>query len=140
MTELHRYTVRPFSKAARKDLKDIFYIYLSPIALRLHKLQAGDVCLIWKDDSQKGKAIAWTATEKLDQTVVQMSRSLQSAYKFSLGDKVFISKADSPIGAIRTVYLEEIPLPGKDETETPGHGDDHWECMLEEHLGQYISF
>ncbi|KAH0566285.1 hypothetical protein GP486_000310 [Trichoglossum hirsutum] len=105
-----KYTVRPFFRPARTDYKDAFRIYLAPAALLLHQLRAGDPCHIWIEDCTKQTAIAWPASEKIQDTVIQTSKMLQNTYGFRLGDKVSLAKREGLIPDSTLVSLEEIEL------------------------------
>ena len=110
------YTIRPFSKPARSDLKDVFRVYLSPSTLLLHRLRSGDLCLLRISDeteSPEGRylpAISWTAPEKIQDTVLQTSKALQELHCLKLGDKVSIECAQEPISDVHSITLSEIPL------------------------------
>ena len=137
-TDNRTYTVRPFSKPARNDLKDVFRIYLSPSTLLLHKLRAGDACQIQNPGGRSKLAIAWTAPEKIQDTVVQTSKTLQSLYGLKLGDKISILGGDATIADVRSVQLAEVPRNG---TALPYAGltDDeraHWAWFLEHPLSR----
>ncbi|MCJ1379327.1 AAA+-type ATPase [Xylographa soralifera] len=110
------YTVRPFSKSARTDLKDVFRVYLSPTTLLLHKLRSGDLCMLRLSeegtehlDGTYIPAIAWSAPEKIQDTVVQTSKALQELHHLKLGDKVSIKSAQEPLSDIQSITLSEIP-------------------------------
>ena len=63
-------------------------------------MRGGDVCTIWKDGSQKGKAIAWLTPEKIQKHIVQTSKILQTTYGLVLGDRAHIRKDDRPVSTI----------------------------------------
>ena len=132
--ETQRFTIRPFSKTPRTDLKDAFRLYMSPLTLSLLRMRGGDVCTIWKDGSQKGKAIAWPAPEKIQEHIVQTSKMLQTTYGLVLGDRVNIRNDDRPISTVRIAYLEEVTTQGVDQSvKSPDL--EHWEWFLEDPLG-----
>src|SRR5687768_12397263 len=108
-----RWTVRPLSKQQRPDYKDSFRIHLAPSILLLLKLRAGDLCRLELVEGKPKTAIAWTATEKIQETVVQTSKVLQDCYGFKLGDKISITTEDEPLGEAVTVRLEECTEPAK---------------------------
>ncbi|KAI9836086.1 MAG: hypothetical protein M1819_001700 [Sarea resinae] len=127
-----RFTVRPFSKPARTDLKDAFRVHLSAGALLQLRLRAGDPCRVLSVDGHGGPAIAWTAPEKIQDTLVQTSKVLQSIYKLKLGDKLAISKCDGPIDEASTVYLQDVTSTEGDEDGSEGSAEkSHWEWFLE---------
>ncbi|KAE8148854.1 P-loop containing nucleoside triphosphate hydrolase protein [Aspergillus avenaceus] len=107
MSEARLFTVRPLSKQARSDYKDAFRVHLSASSLAALKLRAGDVCTLHISDDCVKTAIAWNATENIQNTVVQTSRTLQECYDIKLGEKVSISKVDGPLEEIESVSLVE---------------------------------
>jgi AAA family ATPase len=143
MANTQKFTIRPLSKPGRSDLRDTFKIYLSPTALLSAKLRSGDVCSISKDDSSWRTAIAWSATEKIQDTVVQTSKLIQDLYGFKLGEKVSIAKLDEPIPEVDVVILDEVPKAREEhqsEQRISGSDRGHWEWYLEHTLStaQYI--
>lgn len=133
MTDNRSYTVRPFSKSARTDLKDAFRIHLSPASLLLHKLRAGDACQIQTPGGNIKPAIAWTAPEKIQDTVVQTSKTLQTLYDLKLGDKVFIFGGDGTIADVQSVQLTEVPRESSVIPYASLTDDErvHWAWLLE---------
>ena len=94
------YTVRPLQRST----KNFFRIQVSATALLLLKLQSGDLCSIAGHD-----AIIWLAPEKIQDTVVQISRNLQDLYGIRIGDKVEITRIDSrTTEAITSVSLRLV--------------------------------
>ena len=131
--EPRTYVVRPFSKPARTDLKDVFRIHLSPATMLLHGLHAGDSCQVEKSNQIIGPAIAWPAPEKIIDSVVQTSKTLQTLCGLKLGDKVSILRSDVPIEDADSIILCEFhpidvknPLPPLNE-----HNRSHWSWFLE---------
>ena len=133
------YTVRPFSKPARTDLKDVFRVYLSSTTLLLHKLRSGDLCMLrlLEDtehlDGQYIPAIAWAAPEKIQDTVVQTSKALQELHHLKLGDKVSIKSTQDPLSDIQSITLSEIPQVTLDSplVSLDKIGQGHWAWYLE---------
>jgi AAA family ATPase len=134
MAESPKFTVRPLSKQPRADLRESFRIYLSSASLLQCKLRVGDLCRI-QAAHEVGRpitAIAWSAAEKIQDTVVQTSKLLQEVGGFKLGDKVYITKEPEQIADISLVRVEECTgpstttLPELAETERK-----HWEWSLE---------
>ncbi|KAE8365658.1 P-loop containing nucleoside triphosphate hydrolase protein [Aspergillus caelatus] len=107
MSEPRLFTVRPLSKQARNDHKDAFRVYLSSSSLAALKLRAGDTCTLNYSGECAKTAIAWSATENIQTTVVQTSRTLQDCYGVKLGEKVSISKTDGPLGEIESISFVE---------------------------------
>ena len=109
------YTVRPFSKPARTDLKDVFRVYLSPSILLSHKLRSGDLCMLQVRGGEASlidkqiPALAWSATEKIQDTVVQTSKPLQELHELKLGDKVSLRAINETILESQSIVLSEIP-------------------------------
>ncbi|MCJ1476948.1 AAA+-type ATPase [Lambiella insularis] len=133
------YTVRPFSKSARTDLKDVFRVYLSPSILLLHKLRSGEYCMLQtqRDSDTSGEGavpvIAWIAPEKIQDAVVQTSKALQELHGLKLGDKVSIRSLHEPMSEVQSVVLSEIALPA---LENPllyldNVEQQHWSWYLE---------
>ncbi|KAF7627082.1 hypothetical protein AFLA_013020 [Aspergillus flavus NRRL3357] len=89
MSEPRLFTVRPLSKQARNDHKDAFRVYLSSSSLAALKLRAGDACTLNYSGECAKTAIAWSATENIQTTVVQTSRTLQDCYGVKIGEKIW---------------------------------------------------
>ncbi|GAB1199796.1 P-loop containing nucleoside triphosphate hydrolase protein [Aspergillus pseudonomiae] len=107
MSEPRLFTVRPLSKQARNDHKDAFRVYLSSSSLAALKLRAGDACTLNYSGECAKTVIAWSATENIQTTVVQTSRTLQDCYGVKLGEKVSISKIDGSLGEIESISFVE---------------------------------
>lgn len=132
MAEARSYTVRPSPKAARADLKDTFWIYLSPANLLLHGLRPGEVCEIQTPDAVSGSAIAFD-NAKIQDTVIQTSKTLQNLYSFKLGDKVTLSASPSSVAIAQNVTLREY---SEDDKRNPMPKQDrvHWAWIVEDVL------
>lgn len=104
-----RFTVRPTSKQPRLDQKDSFRIFLSASSLIQCKLRVGDACRVQVANGvvPAKTAIAWSATDKIPDTVVQISKLLQEQYALKLGEKVYITKTAEPLAAVGVATLEE---------------------------------
>ncbi|KAK2760377.1 AAA+-type ATPase [Arachnomyces sp. PD_36] len=133
-----QWTVRPLSKQQRPDYKDSFRIHLAPSILLLLKLRAGDLCRLELVQGKPKTAIAWTAPEKIQETVVQTSKVLQDCYGFKLGDKISITKEDEPLGEAVSVRLEECTDTTKNSSQGQLEENDreHWEWGLEHPLSR----
>ncbi|PYI12114.1 AAA-domain-containing protein [Aspergillus sclerotiicarbonarius CBS 121057] len=107
MSETRSFTVRPLSKQTRNDHRDAFRVYLSLSSLAFLKLRAGDPCNIYPAGGPSRTAIAWNATENIQNTVVQTSRTLQECYGIKIGEKITISKVDGPLDEITRVSIME---------------------------------
>lgn len=133
MSEARNFTVRPFSKQPRSDLKDAFRILLSSSSLAALKLRAGDVCNLHPTHGPSRTAIAWTAAENLQNTVVQTSRTLQDCYAIKPGEKISISKVYGALDDIESIYLVDCSDSEKLSRYGELHHTDrnHWEWALE---------
>lgn len=136
MTNLQTYVVRPLSKPARSDFKDLFRVYISSTALLLLETRAGDPCQLRNSERVIGPAIVWPAAEKIQDSVVQTSKTLQILYGLKLGDKVSVLRTNVSIEDARTITAVEIPrvtpkvpLPSLTETDRL-----HWAWVLQHTL------
>src|SRR6186713_501855 len=127
------YTVRPFSRPARSDLKDVHRIYLSSSALPKYNLKPGDVCRLQKGEDQPLVATAWPAVEKIRDDIVQVSKQFQELHSLKLGEKISIKRDGSSIPDAENVTAIEVPLPGQDTEVVPMSEKDraYWELFLE---------
>lgn len=91
------------------DLKDIFRVYLSSTALQIHKLHPGDVCMVLTTGDTKGPVIVWPAHEKIQDTIIQVSKPLQVLYEIKLGDKISLSQNNESVEDSARVNLREVP-------------------------------
>jgi AAA family ATPase len=111
-------------------------------------LRAGDPCNIWIQDSSKHIAIAWPAPEKIQETILQTSKTLQNTYGFRLGDKISLARRDDPIVSSTLVFLKDLEpdaglqespaihgCPAFDATDNAG-----WEWFLNYPLGTYLAY
>ncbi|OJD14382.1 hypothetical protein AJ78_05257 [Emergomyces pasteurianus Ep9510] len=128
-----RFTVRPLSKQPRNDQKDSFRVSLSASSLLLVKVRAGDLCRLETPDGSPKTAIAWTAAEKIPDTVVQISKAAQDLYGFQLGEKISISRENELLDEISAIRLEECTDASKIFALGPLLETDreHWEWGLE---------
>ena len=136
MSEPRFYTVRPFSRPARTDLKDIFRVYLSPASMLLHKLYPGAPCILKVPEGNPIPAIAWNAPEKIQETVVQTSKSLQALHSLKLGDKISVQQGDTSIEDVHTAILLELARDGSERTLDSLDASDRldWEWSLKSPL------
>ncbi|KLJ09184.1 hypothetical protein EMPG_15398 [Blastomyces silverae] len=128
-----KFTVRPLSKQPRNDQKDSFRVFLSPSSLLLIKARPGDLCQLESPGGSPRTAIAWTAAEKIPDTIVQTSKTVQDLYGLKLGEKISVSREYEPLDEISAIRLEECTDASKvsaigllPETDRP-----HWEWGLE---------
>jgi AAA family ATPase len=133
MSESRLFTVRPLSRQPRNDLRDSFRVYLSPSSLTLLKIRAGDLCSLQQSDSPQKTAIAWTAVENIQNSVVQTSKVLQDCYGIKLGDKLTIIRLDDSLDEVTVVRLEECTDSDKlmNYGFLPDADKQHWEWALE---------
>lgn len=140
MSDRTKFTVRPFSRPARSDLKDVLRVNLSASALLSLKLRAGDLCLLQKDGGSDCTATAWQAVEKIQDTVIQISKVLQDLHGLKLGDKISVSNAAAPVRDARTVEVRELsqseaPL-SPDDDQLSDEDRPHWEWLLHDPLSR----
>jgi AAA family ATPase len=131
------FTARPLPKQqARKDLKDAFRVYLSSSSLAALRLQTEGICTLKQGAGAPKTAIAWYATENLQSTVMQISRTLQDCYDIKIGEKVSITRADGPLTDIKLVTLKDCSDPEKIERygSISDNDQSHWEWALDEKL------
>ena len=133
MSESRLFTLRPLSKQPRNDFKDAFRVHLSSSSLAALKLRAGEVCNLQPAEGPPKTAIAWTATENIQNTVVQTSRALQDCYGIKIGEKISIYRVDHGLEAINAVSLQDYSDPDKLAKYGPlSHADKtHWIWGLE---------
>ncbi|KAJ5207170.1 ATPase AAA-type core [Penicillium cf. griseofulvum] len=137
MSEARLFTARPLSKQqARKDLKDAFRVYLSSSSLAGLRLQTESICTLRQGDGPPQTAIAWYASENIQSTVVQISRTLQDCYDIKIGEKVSITRAEGSLENIDLVTLADCSDPEKIAKHGTISENDrsHWEWALEEKL------
>ena len=131
MTQAQRFTVRPFpSRLARADQKDAFRVLLSPSALLSLNLRAEEPCTLQLENGVKRTAIAWTAVERIQDTVVQATSTLQDLYGLKLGDRIVIARLDEPVPSAEIVILRDAT--GVDQLSEVDKR--HWEWYLEHPL------
>ena len=137
MSDPRSFTARPLSKQqARKDFKDAFRVYLSSSSLAALRLQTESICTLRQGDGPPQTAIAWYASENIQSTVMQISRTMQECYDIKIGEKVAITRAEGPLEDIDVVTLEDCSDPEK----IAKHGSisesdrSHWEWALDEKL------
>lgn len=106
MADNRSYIVRPPPRAPRTDLKDAFWVYLSPGNLLLHGLRPGDICQIQSLQGTSRLAIA-RDNSKIQDSVCQVSPTIQAIYGFKLGDHVSIQASKESIATAGSVNLRE---------------------------------
>jgi AAA family ATPase len=140
MSDKARFTVRPFSRPARPDLKDALRVNLSASTLLSLKLRAGDLCLLQQDGSSGRPAIAWQAVEKIQDTVIQISKVLQDLCGLKLGDKLSVISVATPVCDAGTVGIREVMQNGSSAVPADDQLSDedrpHWEWLLHDPLSR----
>ncbi|KAJ6104201.1 ATPase [Penicillium sp. IBT 18751x] len=133
MSEVRSFTARPLSKQARSDYKDAFRVYLSSSSLAALRLRADDLCCLTSAEGAPKTAIAWTAVENIQSTVVQTSRALQDCYGIKIGEKVGISRIDGALDDLESVFLLDCSDSEKIARYGPIAAEErcHWEWALE---------
>ncbi|KAJ5708027.1 ATPase [Penicillium malachiteum] len=133
MADVRSFTARPLSKQARSDHKDAFRVYLSSSSLAGLRLRADDLCTLSSAEGAPKTAIAWTAVENIQGTVVQTSKTLQECYGIKVGEKLGITRIDGKLENINTVVLTDVSDPEKIERHGSISAEDrgHWEWALE---------
>lgn len=112
------YNVRPVSRPARTDFKDILRVYLSSTALLLLGLHSGDACHLTTPEGVIAPVILWPSPDKINDNVVQISKSVQLLYDIKLSDKIMISREKLSVQDARNVTIAEIP-PAASKTSIP---------------------
>ena len=81
----------------------------------------------------------WLTAEKtLSKKVVQMSRTLQDACGFKVGDDLVLSAGGS-LKTAESIILRDVTAQEHEPVPELGAGDKpHWAWYLREHLGGYI--
>ncbi|KAI4170789.1 MAG: hypothetical protein LQ343_004678 [Gyalolechia ehrenbergii] len=137
MVEARKYTVRPY-KPARTDGKDSFRIYLSPTALLYHGLRAGDICQLSSAVQTSLPAIAWPASEKIQDSIIQTTKILQNLYGLKLGDQIFLSRTSGSLMDAHDIVVSEHKDPGDQSSLSSLNPREkaHWAWLLEYELEQ----
>jgi AAA family ATPase len=126
-----QFTVRPFEGPGKSDYKGAFRVYLSSPALMSLKLRVGDLCQLKLDGSSAKTAIAWNAAQKIQDSIVQTSKTLQELYGLKLGDKIIIEKVQRPPAVPKQVKLWEV-TDGNAALSEDSRA--HWEKYLQKEL------
>jgi AAA family ATPase len=128
-----QFTVRPFEGPGKSDYKGAFRVYLSSPSLLSLKLRVGDLCQLKLDGSSAKTAIAWNAAQKINDSIVQTSKTLQELYGLKLGDKVSIERVQRPLATPKHVKLWEVTdgVSALSEDSRP-----HWEKYLQKELAE----
>ena len=132
MTESQTFVVRPSSKPSRADFKGLFRIYISPSAILRHKFKAGSSCHLNIARSILGTAVVWPAQEKIQDSVVQISKPLQTLCGLKLGDKISLLHENAQFQEAKSIVLSECVQVGEELSLPPLNEEDrlHWAWML----------
>ncbi|KAL8895315.1 MAG: hypothetical protein Q9207_008218 [Kuettlingeria erythrocarpa] len=135
MVQARKYIVRP-SRAAKTDYKESLKIHLSATALHYHGLKPGDLCQLSTTAQVECLATAWLTSDKINDTIIQTSKTLQTLCDLKLGDQVTLSRWSSVTEKAHFVLVSEyghsegVPsLADLDPTETVG-----WSWVLKNEL------
>ena len=133
------YIVRPSPKGPRTDLKDVFWIYLSPANLLLHGLRPRDICQIQTPQGSNRMAILLD-NAKIQDSVVQTSQALREIYGINLGDNISLSRCEAPVPAVDSIILSEV-LDDNRREAVPESEYIHWAWAVSSSLkrAEYIS-
>ena len=128
MGERRSYAVRPHpNNANRTDMTDLFWVYLSPANLLLHGLKNGDACQFETARGASCSAIVFD-NPKLQDSVVQTSKTFQGLYDIKLGDRISVHSSQNPIANAQDIVLRET-------SQTVGH---KWLTDHERHFWAWI--
>lgn len=127
MIENRSYVVRPLSKAPRADMKDLFWVYLSSTSLVVHGLKPGDACQFETAQGVLCSAIVWD--NKIQDAVVQTSRTFQGLYNLKLGDKITLRSSSVSIADALDIVLRETSQ-GEDQQLIAEEDRAHWAWIL----------
>ena len=132
MDEARRYVVRPF-RPARSDLQESFKVYLSPASIHRHGFCAGDMCQLRTADGRSLPAILWPAVEKIQDSIVLITKVLQDLFRLSLGEHICILPSGASKIDAKNILLSDIttiapksPSPTLDQAQQAG-----WSWLLQ---------
>ncbi|KAI4201478.1 MAG: hypothetical protein LQ346_002164 [Caloplaca aetnensis] len=135
MVEPRKYIVRP-SKAAKCDYKESLKVHLSATALHYHGLKPGDLCQLSTTAQLECLVTAWLTSDRINDTIIQTSKTLQTLCDLRLGDQVTLSRWSSVTEKAHFALVSEyghsegVPsLADLEPTETAG-----WSWVLRHEL------
>ena len=133
MTQVKTYSLRPLPKPVRTDLKDVFRVYLSSNAMASHQLQSGSNVQLRTDDGRLVPAIAWNASERIQDSVIQTSKIFQELHGLKLGGKITLEPGQYFLHDAKTVTLCEVERSESGPILAPLNGTEskHWAWFLE---------
>lgn len=129
MVQSRSYVVRPHpNTAARPEMNDLFWVYLSKANLLLNGLKPGNACQFETAQGDVCSAIVFDGFDIKD-TVVQTSKTFQGLYDIKLGDKITLRSTQNPIVDAQDIVLRET---SHDEAYSPLPEDDRhgWAWIL----------
>ena len=137
MVEMRSFKVRPSPKTARTDMKDLFWVYLSPANLLLHGLQPGDACEFATSQGTPCPAII-RDNAAIGDSVVQISKTFQGLYHLKPGDEIKLQKSKIPIADAQEIVLREV---SREDDQEPLAEEDrpHWAWYMEDALQQAVN-
>lgn len=137
MVEAERFVVRPHNPA-RADLKDSFKIHLSAATLSKYGPSAGDLCRVSTSTGLTFPAIAWLAKGKIQDNIVQTSRTMQSLYGLKLTDHIYLSRnSETMLDAIDVILFEDQdPDRQSQVANVEGSEEIYWAWLLGHELRQ----
>ena len=111
-------------------------MYISNDTLSALNITPGKSCFLWKtgEENSKREAVAWNTPENL-QNVVQMSKTLQDACGFKLGENVTIQGGGNIEKADLVTAIDVTAEEGK--VEELGEERGHWEWSLQYQICTY---
>jgi AAA family ATPase len=100
--------------------------------LQRHSLRPGDVCLLRLPSAATAPAIAWAASGKMQDQVIQTSRPFQELHGLRLGTEVMLEKSPDPVLDAESVVLSEVANNVQSKAPEKLLPEDyaHWEWCL----------
>ena len=89
-------------------MRDLFSVYLSPANLLKHGLTQGSPCQFETSQGVSCTAIVFD-NPKIQDSVIQTSKTFQGLYNIKLGDKISLTSSDHPIANAKDVVIRESP-------------------------------
>lgn len=132
------FIVRPLSNSGRAKSNDTFRVYLSSKAIASLNGHAGDIFEAGRTagvESRSSQVEIWPAQEKIQDSIIQTSRSLQNHLRLSLGDHVSLVKSDQLMGDC--VKLGICETHDSEDKAIPLDEVAHWEYILEQIIGNW---
>ena len=106
MTLFGTFTVRPSPANAQTSPNGAFKVYVSPAVLLAQNIENGRVCAVKSGKWPSAKpVIVQSASERIQNNIIQTSQTLQNMYGFKLGDKLELLPNQSPIPEATSIEL-----------------------------------